>query len=585
MHGGFSNPRNFLRGFTRESRDLMRAMRGRLSSFILIALSLAVPGSPQSAVPADRAIEDFRRVENTPIPSSQDAEVCVQSQTELLATRNEPRYLIQYRKGYCGVLLGIVSGQSSALETALTDLAESLREIPRNISGVDSIRLFAALAKLKQGELSGNAPPLVSEPEQVLQSVSCRESAVMSSTFCQNLADSLRSWIAWLALRQQDVTGAALAVQMMDSSPWKQWVKGVEAEKRGNRSLALDSYREALRLWRSAEPQASLATAQLMSPKPDLSLFSYAVARLELDLRQYEAAIPSLNAVIQANPRNSDAMFLRARAHDAMGQPQAALKDYAAAAELAQATQDTTWPLGVAFYRRGALLYKAGDFQGAQREFTMALESALGEVSRADVTTWRMMSAVAAGSCEADSGVLERTIPETSEAFPRRDAYGIVLDCRAKKAATLDQLRQLQSQFRGLVTDEKLASINSLIAAKYAEKGIEAEDRKERAAAIAAYQAAIAADPRVAKARFNLGSMYFEDQKYSLAEEQFRVVVETNAKDFEAKYWLAQSILQQQDPQRKPDACKLIHQSLLIESDELRQQFVRTLLAVGCPAR
>ena len=561
-------------------------MRRRLGSFILCVTLLAAPVLAQGMAPAEKAASDFRRVDLAPVPNFRDAAACVQSHKALLlAIRLEQRYLVHYRKGYCGVFLGLVSSEPQAFRTAMEDLASAIKEAPREAAATQGIRLLDAVAKLQEASVSGSALPAPADLEPLLRNLTCQDSPVMNAAFCLGLADTLRAWTGWLAWKRGDLAAAALTLQVVDSSPWRQWVKGAQAEKDGDSLAALQDYREALAEWRNPSRRTKPSTADLLGPIPDLGAFSYTVGRLALDHKQYEPAVAALNESLEANPKNAHAVFLRAQAKDAMGLPQPALDDYALAARLAQATQDTTWPVGVAFFRRGVLSFRAGDFPSALTEFATALESPLGDVLRADVAAWRVMASVAGGACEAASGVLERSIPDTSAAFPRGEAFSLVFDCRKKQASTLEQLQQLDKQFRGLVPEGKLAAIKPLIAVKYADRGIQAEDRKDRGAAVAAYLAAIEADPRVPKAHFNLGSMYFEDRKYGLAEEQFRAIVEVNPKDYESRYWLAESILQQRDPSRKLDGCRQMQESLLIENDELRQQFARSLVSAGCPLR
>ena len=114
-------------------------------------------------------------------------------------------------------------------------------------------------------------------------------------------------------------------------------------------------------------------------------------------------------------------------------------------------------------------------------------------------------------------------------------------------------------------------------------QGVTAEDRKDTRAAVAAYRKALDWDPTSGKARFNLGAIYLETKNYRLAEEQYRALVRTDPADYEAQYWLAESILAQPlSPARKNEACELLKRSLSIGDAGKKAQFTKAIEYVKC---
>src|SRR5437764_10124437 len=120
----------------------------------------------------------------------------------------------------------------------------------------------------------------------------------------------------------------------------------------------------------------------------------------------------------------------------------------------------------------------------------------------------------------------------------------------------------------------KLRGLRQRIAGDYANQGVAAEDRKDPYSAVTAYRRAIEWNPNNAKARFNLGAIYIEDKRYNLAEAEYNALVQADASDYEAHYWLAQSILAQHpSPDRAAEACRLLQRSLAISDPEKKAQF------------
>ena len=126
--------------------------------------------------------------------------------------------------------------------------------------------------------------------------------------------------------------------------------------------------------------------------------------------------------------------------------------------------------------------------------------------------------------------------------------------------------------------------LKALIANAYAAQGVAAEDGKDPYSAVAAYRKAIEWEPANSKARFNLGAIFIEDKHYQQAEAEYRALVEADASDLEAHYWLAASILAQHPPpERVAAACGLLQKALSINDPEKKAQFAKAVSAANCP--
>jgi tetratricopeptide (TPR) repeat protein len=130
----------------------------------------------------------------------------------------------------------------------------------------------------------------------------------------------------------------------------------------------------------------------------------------------------------------------------------------------------------------------------------------------------------------------------------------------------------------------KLHDLKALIANFYADQGVAAEDGKDPYAAVNAYRKALEWNPANSKARFNLGAIYIEDKRYELAEAEYRALVDADASDYEAHYWLAQSILAQHPPpDRVAAACGLLQEALAINDPDKKAQFSKAMRTANCP--
>src|SRR5260370_23961759 len=135
-----------------------------------------------------------------------------------------------------------------------------------------------------------------------------------------------------------------------------------------------------------------------LGPMLDTATNYYQLGLLESWRQHYDAAINQLDAAVKASPKNSYAIFLRARSKEALHLNQAAMNDYALAAQTARASDDSSWSVGQAHFHRGVLLYGAKDYARADGEVANALNTRPTEIPSADGTAWRTMAPVAGGA-------------------------------------------------------------------------------------------------------------------------------------------------------------------------------------------
>lgn len=556
----------------------------------LLFLAGAWLASAWAQAPVLKARQDFDKVDLSARPSLQDALVCAQSQTPALAaTRSDQHFEIFYRRAYCELFAGIAGGESAQFQAAARDFTQagaawppkSRDEIPAGL------RVLVWVARLEQGRTAANYPDANRELEAAITGVSwerlCPPSPVMNQAFCKSLVETGRAWLGWLSYRVQNLEGAATVLAPIRQSPWALWVAGRQAQRLDRTPEAADNYAKALAAWAAAEKSPNPDLIAQLGPKPDLAAMYYELGLANFAVTRHDLAITAFDQAVSRAPSNSHAVFVRARAKEALGLDTPALADYKLAAENAKSSNDLTWPVGEAHYYRGVLLYRKKDYAGAGAEFSSAEGAKLLDIPQADVTAWRGLAEVAGGACQSGER-LDSSLRVASVRFPKDEADALVMNCRLRAAAGLDQLLALDKALAGRLTAAQTAALRARIADAYADQGVAAEDRKDSYAAVIAYRNAIQWNPRNVRARFNLGAIYIEDRKFNLAEAEYQALVEADSTDHEAQFWLAESILAQRPPpDRRAQACGLLRRSLAIVDPEKRAQFSKSLAAAKCP--
>jgi tetratricopeptide (TPR) repeat protein len=533
-----------------------------------------------------KAALDLDKVDAAPVPTLPDTLTCVQSNAAAAAAvRPEERYLYQYRKGYCELFAATINGSSDGFRAAVTDFNEAMAGWPikKYFAGPPAgLRALVAIARLEQGRAADSYPDLARDLTSIASDTNCAVTPVMSQPFCASLVDTARAWLGWLAYRRSDFANAARQFQGLPASPWNAWIAGRIAQDQKRPAEAASLYQKAIDGWTAALKTASPDVPTLLGPKLDRAAVYYQLGLVDYSIQRYDGAIAHFDAALKEAPRNSYAIYLRARSKEALKLYGPALDDYALAVQTARATNDSSWAVGQAHFQRGLLLYRSKDFSRSEAEFGSAAGARITEVTGADITAWRAMAAVAGGGCTT-ADALEAAAKSSSDQFPKAEAEALAYNCRLKQAKDLDQYLALEKQYAGRLDPVRRRELRDRIAAMYADQGVAAEDRKDSYAAVAAYRHALEWNPTNAKARFNLGAIYIEDKRYNMAEAEYRALVDADASDYEAHYWLAQSILAQHPTQpRAAAACEYLRRSMAINDPEKKAEFGKAFANAKC---
>ena len=555
-------------------------------SITILAMSMAAFGQVRPPAAVVKAGADFDKVDAAPVPILANTMACVQSNAAAAAAvRADERYLYQYREGYCELFGAILNGASEGFRAAANDFNEAIVEWPvkRYPAGPPAgLRGLAAIARLEQGRAADAYPEIARDLTAVASDTNCAATPVMSQPFCASVIDTAKAWLGWLAYRRFDFTRAAQQFQSLGGNPWNLWISGRMAQDQKRLPEAAGLYQKALDAWTAAQKSANPDVLTLLGPRLESSAVYFQLGLVDYSLQRYDIAITHFDASLKESPRNSYAIFLRARSREALKLYGPALDDYALAIQTARATNDSSWAIGQAHFQRGLLLYRAKDFGRAEAEFGSAGGARITEVLPADLAAWRAMAAVAGGGCKTVD-TLDAAAKSASDQFPKAEAETLAFNCRLKLATGLDQLLALEKQYAGQLDPARVLELRNQIAATYADQGVAAEDRKDSYAAVIAYRHALEWNPVNAKARFNLGAIYIEKKDYALAEAEYRALVNADARDYEAQYWLAQSILAQRPPQpRVAAACEFLRRSMAIDDAQRKAEFAKAFAAAKC---
>ena len=533
---------------------------------------------------------DFDKVDASPIPDAASTQACVQSNAAALpVTRADERYLVYYRKGYCELFRGLIDGASESFQEAAKDFNDAIATWPKKATTPPpgGLRALVSIAHLEQGRLADSYPDLGRELGTMVEEPGCLTTPLMARAFCTAVIDTARTWLGWLAYNKNDFAEAARVLEPLTHgtpiSPWALWIQGRLAQQQNHVAEAVALYEKTLAAWTAATGAAAPDVMTLLGPRLDIGAVHYQLALADSSQQKYESAISHFDASLKARPKNSYAIFLRARAKEAMHLNGAALEDYALATQTARAENDSSWNVGQAHYSRGLLLYQAKNYPAAEVEFSLALAGRLGDLGKPDVNAWKIMSAVAGSGCKS-SDALDAAMETASDKFPKAQANALVFDCRLKQATTLDQ-QALAKLYEKRPDQGKLRELKTLIAngcVVQGRGGGRREGSRTGQGRLAGRRSEW--DPGNSKARFNLGAIYIEDKHFEQAEAEYRALVDADGNDYEAHYWLAQSILAQRPPpERVADACELLQKALAIDDPAKKAQFLKAMGAANCP--
>lgn len=344
----------------------------------------------------------FVRVELVAAPPLADASACVQTQAAMLsvALPGEETEL-HYRKGFCELAVAAITGTQSTFADAAAELDHG------------GASMMAWLSRR-----TGNLP----EQPDWAQPDTCPKS-------CEPFLPVAKLWKGWLALRAGDAYAAAVQFDAQPDSGWSAYAAGFLAFRGGRYAESLRRYREVLDVWTRDQQQKDRPLTARLSPPEEIPQLLSELAGAQILTGDPKGAIATLDRAVDATPTGR-AYYLRARAKELSGQPDAALADYNLASRAAFADA-TDLASGEAHLYRGILLYRRKDYVRAEGEFASALNFAISPALRPDASAWRHLSAVAAGNCGASRQYLEHALASVSPYFPKSEAQTVAAGCPA----------------------------------------------------------------------------------------------------------------------------------------------------------
>jgi tetratricopeptide (TPR) repeat protein len=348
----------------------------------------------------------FDRVEHVPAPPIADASACVQTQAAMISVAlPAEEFELHYRKGFCELAVGAMTHTQSAFADAAAELDRA---------GASMLSWLARQAGNLAGQSNWKQPDF------------CPKS-------CEPFVPVAKLWKGWMALNGGDAYAAAAQFDARPNSGWPAYAAGILAFRGGRYAESASRYREALDIWTREQQQQNAAplTTRLGPPK-DIPELLTQLGGAQILAGDPAGAIATLDRALEASPK-ARACFLRARAKELCGQPEAALADYNLASRAAFADAKDL-ASGEAHLYRGILLYRRKDYQRAEEEFASALNFEISATLRPDASAWRHLSAVASGSCGASREYLERSLASVSPYFPKAEAEAIAAGCPAGPA-------------------------------------------------------------------------------------------------------------------------------------------------------
>ena len=349
-----------------------------------------------------------------------------------MASRDETP-LVYYRKGYCALMAAALSENAAGFLDAAAAFDQAVSTWPGRVkpvkgvapeTGPSVLMALSGIARLEAGaEDGGTRDDMV---VGAARNTCSRE--LMTAELCQAVFRSGREWLGWMALRHDGVEEAARYLADQPDSFWTHWAKGKRAFAEGRFRDAAIEYGASLELWRNRQARWRSDWMARLGPQPRMGAALTDLGGARLLAGETAAAISTLDAALDAEPRNARACYLRARAKEQAGQAEAASADYGLAVRTAFAGA-ADLVSGEAHLYRGILLYRRKDFSRAEDEFASALNAGISADMRADAVAWRHMAAVAGGACSVSLGLLGESLASVSPYFPKADARSLAASC------------------------------------------------------------------------------------------------------------------------------------------------------------
>jgi tetratricopeptide (TPR) repeat protein len=342
----------------------------------------------------------FDRVVFNAAPPLADASACVQTQAAMLAVALPGEESdLHFRKGFCEMAVAAVTHAQPAFSDAAGEFDRS------------GAALMAWIAR-RAGHLSD--PPVGSEPD------SCPKS-------CEPFVPIAKLWKGWVSLKAGDAYAAAVQFDAKGDSGWPDYVAGLIAFRGGRYADSTVHYRRALDVWTRNQQIANPPLTLRLSPPEDIPELLTDLGGAQILAGDASGAVKTLDRALRASPK-ARGYFLRARAKELAGLPEAALADYNLASRAAFADANDL-ASGEAHLYRGILLFRRRDYVKAEEEFASALNFEIPDTLRPDAAAWRHLSAVASGFCGASRQFLEKSLPSVSPYFPKAEAQAMAAGC------------------------------------------------------------------------------------------------------------------------------------------------------------
>jgi len=406
----------------------------------ILAASLLLAADERQLALMLKAQSDFDRVESTFRPHLPETDACVQSQAAALSVSPpSERALLLYRKGFCTLAGAVATRQGTQFLAAGDEFDKAIAAWPERVlkpskktppDPVSSaLRIYAAIARLQASTGSEATAAASREISTALAPPECN-SNLMSADTCAQVLSSGNEWLGWNALRENRVEEASRLLALAPDSGWRKWAEGRREFNAARYSAAAPLYAAAIGQWKRVWEGEGPTFRQALGPRPVLpvALADYGAARLLAG--DLSGAVATLDASLQADPKNAHALFLRARAKELAGKKDAALADYNLASRNAFAeAQDLA--SGEAHLYRGIVLFRRQDFARAEEEFASSLNFEMTGSLRPDARAWRHFAALSQGSCGPARDSLTEALGAVSPFFPRDEARAAVAACGA----------------------------------------------------------------------------------------------------------------------------------------------------------
>jgi tetratricopeptide (TPR) repeat protein len=363
------------------------------------------------------AARAYQEVARFPAPTAEQTAQCQQEQAIWIArgrTKELPR--AHFQRGFCLLIGARLSHDTDSYRAALSEFAAA--------SSGPELQLAAVITRLQGGIEPSQAVREL--PAALDRAASCPESALAPEA-CPLLTEAGRMWLGVHSLEEGNIEKAA---RLLTVGGWSHWTAGKRAFAARRYAEAAGLYRLAVEAWKNSGP---MSAGTLLEPAPVLAAALAETGEAEWLAGDARRATTTFSAALRLDDGLARVWFLRGLAREASGAREDALRDFSIASRTALA-RSHDGQTGEGHYYRGVLLYRRGDFTGAEDEFSIALLSGVPAPARSDASAWRHMAAVAGGACESSLHALDRALDSVSPLFPRGEAGSARNSCATRAA-------------------------------------------------------------------------------------------------------------------------------------------------------